>query len=112
VFFISPAARSVSVLTLLDCTFRANLNLRSSEVFLVLPDFDQRRYLAIPHAPEEVHSMAFAGNIVEQVQPSDCPLENLMNGNNLSGNRLTDSSFVQHSPILATFANPLVRQLP
>jgi hypothetical protein len=25
--FNSPAARSVSVLTLLDCTFRANLNL-------------------------------------------------------------------------------------
>jgi hypothetical protein len=27
--FISPAVRSVSALTLLDCTFRANLNLRA-----------------------------------------------------------------------------------
>jgi hypothetical protein len=29
VSFISPAARSVSVLTVLDCTFRANLSLRA-----------------------------------------------------------------------------------
>jgi hypothetical protein len=36
---------------------------------MVLPGFDQQGYLDDPHAPEEVHRMAFVGNIVEQVEP-------------------------------------------
>src|SRR5260370_35158048 len=36
---------------------------------MVLPGFDQQGYLGDSRAPEEVHCTAFAGNIVEQVQP-------------------------------------------
>jgi hypothetical protein len=69
VSFINPAARSVSPLTLLDCTFRANLNLRAMggiSGLLVLINKDIRTILV---APEEVHRMAVVRNTVEQVQP-------------------------------------------
>jgi hypothetical protein len=48
---------------------------------LVLPGLDQQRYLGDPHAPEEVHRMAFVGNIVEQVNPIKSSLRRMLTNN-------------------------------
>jgi hypothetical protein len=81
---------------------------------MVLPGSDRQGYLGDPpRALEEVHRMAFAGNIVEQVKPLRSSLTRMLtNSKSPSGNRPTDSSFVQHSPILVNFGNRRVRQLP
>jgi hypothetical protein len=59
---------------------------------MVLPGFDQQGYLDDPHAPEEVHRMAFVGNIVEQVKPLRSSLRRMLTNSKSPGKTVTPTA--------------------